>query len=185
MKILIINEFDIINKLPLIGEIEQNLMRIEYISNLAKNYSSLGLNGNLFTNKLKEILDNEFKIEIDKFSNNSNSVKILTIHKSKGLEYPLVYLPFLTSDFFSSENTSKFIYSTDYNFSIPVVNYDSGSLIKFLHIQKDKEESISEKIRLFYVALTRAREKLIIIRQNATNEDNLNEYTISNVNSLT
>ena len=38
----LIDEFDIINKLSLIGDIEQNLMRIEYIYSLANNYSSLG-----------------------------------------------------------------------------------------------------------------------------------------------
>ena len=180
----IINEFDIINKLPLIGGIEQNLMRIEHIYNLANNYSSLGLNGDLFITKLQEVLDNELKIEIEKFSNNDNSVKILTIHKSKGLEYPLVYLPFITSKFFSNESRSDFLYTSKYHISLPVFNDEFNSLTKYLHLKNEKLETISEKIRLFYVALTRARDKLIIIRQNSSYENDLNEYNLSNANSI-
>lgn len=179
----IINEFDIINKLPLIGDIEQNLMRIEYIYNVANNYSNLSLNGYSFINKLKEVLDNNFKIEISKYSSSLDSVKILTIHKSKGLEYPIVYLPFLTSKFFFSENTSSFIYSSNYQLIIPFLN-EEKSLLKHLHILNEKEESISEKIRLFYVALTRARDKLILIRQNPTTNNNLDDYNLSKVNSF-
>jgi len=179
----IINEFDIINKISLIGDLEQNLMRIEYIYNLANSYSNLSLNGYLFINKLKEILDNNFKIEINKFSLNQDSVKILTIHKSKGLEYPIVYLPFLTTRFFFSDNTNNFIYSSNYQLITPLVNEDK-SLTKHLHLLKEKEEALSEKIRLFYVALTRARDKLIVIRQNPTYENNLDDYIVSNVNSL-
>lgn len=179
----IINEFDIINKLPLIGSVEQNLMRIEYINSLAINYSNLNLNGCLFIDKLKEVLDSDFKIEIDKFSSGVDSVKIMTIHKSKGLEYPVVYLPFLTSNFFISENQSSFMYSKDYELIVPFKN-EEHSISKKLHILKEKEESFSEKIRLFYVALTRAREKLIIIRKDPTYEDNLDDYVVSNSSNL-
>ena len=179
----ILNEFDIINKLSLIGNIEQNLMRIEYIYNLATNYSNLNLNGELFINKLKEILENDFKIEIDKYSLNVNAVKIMTIHKSKGLEYPIVYLPFLNSSFFFDENTDNFIYSSYYHFILPLTN-EKESLLKHLHMIKEKEEALSEKIRLFYVALTRARDKLIVIRRNPSFENNLDDYIVSNATSI-
>ena len=182
----IINEFDVINKLPLIGDIEQNLMRLEYIDKLAINYSNLNLNGDLFINKIKEVLDSDFKIEIDKSPVGFDSVKLMTIHKSKGLEYPVVYLPFLTSNFFISENQSSFMYSKDYELIIPFKN-EEHSISKKLHILNEKAETLSEKIRLFYVALTRAREKLIIIRQNPIDTNELDDYKLStapNLNSL-
>ena len=157
----IIDEFDIINKLSLIGDIEQNLMRIEYIYSLASNYSSLGFDGG------------------------SDSVKIMTIHKSKGLEYPLVYLPFLTSTFFNSDSKSSFMYSSSYQIITPLnSDDDSKSISKFLDLRKEKEETLSEKIRLFYVALTRARDKLIIIRQNASEDNNLDDFHLSKCMSI-
>lgn len=181
----IIDEFDIINKLSLIGDIEQNLMRIEYIYSLASNYSSLGFNSVAFINKLKEVLDSEFKIEIKGFDGGSDSVKIMTIHKSKGLEYPLVYLPFLTSTFFNSDSKSSFIYSSSYQIITPLnSDDDSKSISKFLDLRKEKEETLSEKIRLFYVALTRARDKLIIIRQNASEDNNLDDFHLSKCMSI-
>ena len=181
----IIDEFDIINKLSLIGNIEQNLMRIEYIYSLANNYSSLGFNGCSFINKLKEVLESDFKIEIKGFDGGSDSVKIMTIHKSKGLEYPLVYLPFLTSKFFNSDSKSSFMYSSSYQIITPLNSEDkSKSISKFLDLKKEKVETLSEKIRLFYVALTRARDKLIIIRQNASDENNLDDYNLSKCMSI-
>ena len=181
----IIDKFDIINKLSLIGDIEQNLMRIEYIYSLANNYSSLGFNGCSFINKLKEVLESDFKIEIKGFDGGSDSVKIMTIHKSKGLEYPLVYLPFLTSEFFNSDARSSFMYSNKYQIITPLNSEDySKSISKFLDLRKEKVETLSEKIRLFYVALTRARDKLIIIRQNATNENNLDDFYLSKCMSI-
>ena len=67
-----------------------------------------------------------------------NTVKIMTIHKSKGLEYPVVYLPFLYSDFFISENQARFIYSKDYQLIIPFIN-EEKSITKHLHILNEKE----------------------------------------------
>ena len=181
----IIDEFDIINKLPLIGEIEKNLMRIEYIYSLANNYSSLGFNGTSFINKLKEVLDSDFKIEIKGFDSGMDSVKIMTIHKSKGLEYPLVYLPFLTSSFFNSDAKSSFMYSSSYQIITPLNTIDdSKSISKFLDLKKEEKETLSEKIRLFYVALTRARDKLIILRLNPSEENNLNDYHLSKCKSI-
>ena len=107
----------------------------------------------------------------------------MTIHKSKGLEYPIVYLPFLNSSFFFDENTDNFIYSSYYHFILPLTN-EKESLLKHLHMIKEKEEALSEKIRLFYVALTRARDKLIVIRRNPTFENNLDDYIVSNATSI-
>ena len=97
---------------------------------------------------------------------NDNVVRIMSIHKSKGLEFPVVFLC----------NSSKKFNKQDLNDSI-LIHHDLGfgpkNIDVNLHIQYPllpkeaikltlEKEMISEEMRILYVALTRAKEKLII-----------------------
>ena len=107
---------------------------------------------------------NEGSIEYSLNSDNSDSVKILNIHKSKGLEYSICYFTGLSKRSNDEDKKAKFIVDSNYNIIIPYI--DNGikqTILKDLLLSVENKESISEKIRLFYVALTRAREKFIIV----------------------
>ena len=99
-------------------------------------------------------------------NSSSNTVKIMTIHASKGLEYPYVYLPYLNSDIKRDPNISRFKFSSNFGFVLPFYQNGVGStFINTLYKYDENIQNLSEKIRLFYVALTRAKEKIIIINK--------------------
>ncbi len=89
---------------------------------------------------------------IIRLESDANLIKIITIHKSKGLEYPLVFLPFICS---FREVSSRF--SSHYRY-----HDDNKNLLIDLHLDDSikalsDDERLQEDIRLLYVAITRAR----------------------------
>jgi len=84
-------------------------------------------------------------------------VKIITIHKSKGLQYPIVFVPFLWSC--KQVDRAKAVYFHDAEFS-PCVDLGSADLEQnWLRAEKER---LAEDVRLLYVALTRARSKVYL-----------------------
>lgn len=155
---------DFYNKLYKIGDYENTNVRLETISKLSSSLSNLGLSIIDFRDYLNDIIENNEDIKYTTFSSNSDSVKILTIHKSKGLEYPICYFADLDHEFNTSELKDKFICDKNYGLIVPSNMEDiTTSVIKELYKKDFIKEEISEKIRLFYVALTRAREKMVIV----------------------
>ena len=155
---------DFYNKLYKIGDYENTNVRLETISKLSSSLSNLGLSIIDFRDYLNDIIENNEDIKYTTFSSNSDSVKILTIHKSKGLEYPVCYFADLDHEFNTSELKDKFICDKNYGLIVPSNMEDiTTSVIKELYKKDFIKEEISEKIRLFYVALTRAREKMVIV----------------------
>lgn len=155
---------DFYNKLYKIGDYENTNVRLQTISKLSSSLSNLGLSIIDFRDYLNDIIENNEDIKYTTFSSNNDSVKILTIHKSKGLEYPVCYFADLDHEFNTSELKDKFICDKNYGLIVPSNMEDiTTSVIKELYKKDFIKEEISEKIRLFYVALTRAREKMVIV----------------------
>ncbi len=97
---------------------------------------------------------------------NDNVVRVMTIHKSKGLEFPVVFLSRTGSRFNSQDIDAKMLLHKQYGIGINIADPDRGitypSLAKNALKLVMKREMLSEELRILYVALTRAREKLII-----------------------
>jgi len=80
-------------------------------------------------------------------------VKVVTLHKSKGLEYPLVFIPFPWSYFKGPQGEAPVL------FHAPVDKgacLDLGSEDREQHIRLARTEQLAERLRLFYVGVTRA-----------------------------
>jgi exodeoxyribonuclease V beta subunit len=82
-------------------------------------------------------------------------VKIVTIHKSKGMEYPVVFLPFIWS---SREVKDEGVISFHDEHSHSL-HADLGSDRRAGHLQLARRERLAEELRLLYVALTRAQQR--------------------------
>lgn len=163
----IIDKFDFVNKLTTVYDINDRLTKLEYFLTNAEALNEFGYDIYDLNNYFDEIISNkDNKLNMSINSSDSNSVKIMTIHKSKGLEFPYVYLPFLNSNFTSQKNDELFTFTNRYGIIFPFYNHGIGkTFINILNKNYEFKETLSEKIRLFYVALTRAKEKIIIINE--------------------
>jgi ATP-dependent helicase/nuclease subunit A len=170
----IINEFDIYNKLRRINDILNNYVEIEYLYNLSDNLNKMGYTFKDFDLYLESVLDSENEIKYSVNKEDGLSVKIMTIHASKGLEYPICYFPGLYKTFNDRDIKSRIIFNNLLGIISPY--YSEGldnTFYKELLKNNYYVEEISEKIRLFYVALTRVKEKIIFV---LPNEDMEEEY---------
>ena len=144
-------------------DIKESIIRLEYLMDLGKNLSDIGYTPVMFTKYLSDMID-DGNIEYSLNNDDSNSVKILNIHKSKGLEYNICYYTGLSKRINESDSKAKFLVGNNYNIIIPYINDGINETIeKDIFLFNENKESISEKIRLFYVALTRTREKMIVV----------------------
>lgn len=97
---------------------------------------------------------------------NENVVRIMSIHKSKGLEFPIVFLSGTSKKINLQDLNNELLLHQKLGIGPQYINYDKK--IEYSTSAKDaikiviKDETISEEMRILYVALTRAKEKLII-----------------------
>ena len=169
------------------------------------NYVSLLPNGNLRQANLKMLFEKAKQYEkasfkglfnfinfIDKVKTNSGDlssakiigenddvVRIMSIHKSKGLEFPVVFLSSTGRKFNLRDLNTPILLHQDMGFGPQYI--DSEKKIEYSTLAKEairiaaKKETISEEMRVLYVALTRAKEKLIITGISKDIEKALNE----------
>lgn len=147
---------------------EKRILNLELLISYAENYEAnggLGLSG--FIRYLDKIRKNNKDLEsANEISENDNVVQIMSIHKSKGLEFPVVFVA----------NCSSSINSTDYNKVkinrklgvatpryFPELHKDFVTLPSNTIKLFEKQEEVAEQIRVLYVAMTRAEEKLYLI----------------------
>lgn len=159
----VIDKFNIYEKLITTNNIKESIIRLEYLMELGKNLSNIGYTPLMFTEYLSDMIS-DGNIEYSLNNDESNSVKILNIHKSKGLEYNICYFTGLSKRINESDIKAKFLIGNNYNIIIPYINDGICETIeKDIFLFNENKESISEKIRLFYVALTRTKEKMIMV----------------------
>ena len=117
-----------------------------------------------FINKLKKSTGDIGTAKI--LGENEDVVRIMSIHKSKGLEFPVVFLSATGKRFNFMDMNSDLLYHDDLGFGTDIVDLHKRisypSLSKYAIRKKVKLETLSEEMRVLYVALTRPREKLII-----------------------
>ena len=161
---LMLEKFDFYNKLITIGSIEESIVKIDNILQISKELNELSYTTYDFCEYLNKMIKEDYKMTYSINNDYGDAVKIMTIHKSKGLEYHICYFANLYNKFNISDLNEKILYDNQYGIITPFI--DDGVEVTFQkELAKDSyiKEEISEKIRLLYVALTRAKEKMIMV----------------------
>ena len=181
------------------GELRLNNLRllIEY----ARSYEASGYRGlPEFIRFIGKIEEQRIKLSVaNSLAENANVVKIMSIHKSKGLEFPICILANCSRKF--NKDTGAVLLHPDLGPGIKLLDHEN--MCKYTTIQRDAikldmdKKSISEELRILYVAMTRAKEKLIMITSlkniestlsklgtQLTNDLQLSSYVVSNSNSF-
>ena len=172
----IINEFDIIDKLNRIGNILDNYVKIDYLYSLCNTLNTMGYTYLDFVEFLDKIFDGEKEIKFSLTKEDNSSVKIINIHKSKGLEYSICYFPGLDVKFNDADIKDSFIYDNMLGMITPYYKEGIGNTFyRELFKKNYKLEDIGEKIRLFYVALTRVKEKMIFVIPDYPDKEDYNK----------
>ena len=104
--------------------------------------------------------------EADILDENADVVRIMSIHKSKGLEFPVCFVAGLSKRFNMQDTTGRMIADADLGIGVDYVDEElrlqSKTLKKRAVALKMKLDTLGEEMRVLYVAMTRAREKLIL-----------------------
>ena len=114
----LINEFDIINKLTTVGDVQARSTKLEYFINTSESLNKFGMDIYSMSEYFNTILNGDEDIQMGGKNSSGNAVKIMTIHGSKGLEFSYVYSPFLRSEF-KPRKKSQYYLSDKYGFVIP------------------------------------------------------------------
>ncbi len=100
-------------------------------------------------------------------SPNADVVRVMSIHKSKGLEFPIVMLAGITRKFNLKDTYEKLLVHKDLGFgpicAEPEKRVYRNTLSRAVIKEKLRQESLSEEMRILYVAMTRPKQKLVMI----------------------
>ena len=159
------NFYNFVTLLPNGGLRQANL---KILFERAKQYESASFKGLFnFINFIDKLHSNSGDLSSAKLiGENENVIRIMSIHKSKGLEFPVVFLSCMGKQFNLQDLNDNIILHQDLGFGPKYINSDKKieytTLAKEAIKLKAKVETLSEEMRVLYVALTRAKEKLII-----------------------
>lgn len=104
--------------------------------------------------------------EAELVGENEDAVNIMSIHKSKGLEFPVCFVSGMGKSFNKQDSRSKMILHPNLGVGLDIIEEDRRikvpAFFKKVIARQTELESLGEELRVLYVAFTRAKEKLII-----------------------
>lgn len=104
--------------------------------------------------------------EVNIFGEAADTVRIMTIHKSKGLEFPIVFVAGMGRAFNFMDTYGSIVLHSEYGIGLDITDKEKRTrqttVYKQLIQDRLKSEMLAEELRVLYVALTRAKEKLIL-----------------------
>jgi ATP-dependent helicase/nuclease subunit A len=139
---------------------DQKIANLEKFLSQARESDRSGFSGLFdFVDRVRYLTDSEEQESQADLGDVRGAVRVMTVHAAKGLEFPIVIVPFLQRKFnFSSRGTLD----KELGLYIPAGEEDRPPLISELIKLRSRANVISEEKRIFYVAATRARDHLIL-----------------------
>ena len=172
--------FDYVCAMPAGSQRKANL---EMLAEKAAAYESTSYRG-LFN--FVRYIENLQKYEVDfgeasTIGEEENTVRIMSIHKSKGLEFPIVFVAGMGKNFNKQDTRGKLLIDADLGIGTDYL--DSEKRIKGPTLKKNvmkrrmELKALGEELRVLYVALTRAKEKLILTASSRKLEDRIAKWS--------
>lgn len=163
----IIEETAYLSIISAMGNHEQRVLNVMKLVDMAKQFDNgdnVGLTA--FLRYINAIKDGGFNVDCANSGNSdANAVNIMTIHQSKGLEFPVCILAFSSHKCNDEDLKNSVQYNSSYGLGLKVYNNDlmyRYDTIQYSAIKNiNRYEMISENLRVLYVALTRAKEQFV------------------------
>lgn len=149
----------------------------------ARAYESQGHRGLFrFLCLLRGMLASEQDFAAPQVEADGGAVRIMSIHKSKGLEFPVVFLADCAKSFHEGDLYAPVLVHAELGFGPKCRALERGiqypSLWRLAIAAKARREQISEELRILYVAMTRARDKLIVTCASASAASSLEKWAM-------
>lgn len=156
---------------------EQRQANLRALVDKAKEFQELNIRGLYeFIEYVNTLKAKSVKIgQISTVNENDNVLRIMSIHKSKGLEFPVVIVPTLGKRWKNKNETSGLAFNKDigigFEFSDTEKNYKRKTIMQQEIIDKNIEEVLEEEKRILYVAFTRAQDRLMLVATKKSSDD--------------
>lgn len=164
---------------------EDRVENLRLLQTYAREYESSGYHGiSGFVRFLDRLKSNDTDLQAGEASpENTNTVSVMSIHKSKGLEFPVCIVAGCGRDFMS-DSRSDVLLQSQLGIGVKLKNREYAATFstmarEAIGLECDRS-SASEELRVLYVAMTRAKEKLIMIGS-SSNMDRLLRNTTMNI----
>ncbi len=158
----IVQDFDFYQGITFLEHTQTAHERLEFILDLGREKSRQGMHVYTFLEYL-EFAKNNSKQDIDYLplkALDASRVHLMTIHKAKGLEFPHLYVAHLGNTF-NVQVGKSYDFDPELGF---IIEHDNDGLdmsfLKHLKSEDDGNQDISERLRVLYVAMTRAKESI-------------------------
>ncbi len=162
---------------------KQRVANLHAFYERAKKYESTNFKGLFqFIRFIERIQDRDQDLaEPTIFSEDEDAVRVMTIHASKGLEFPIVFVMDMSKSFNLQDIRADYLFSEEYGIGTDL--FDSvnrmkyPSLTTFALANEKKKQLLAEEMRKLYVALTRAEQKLFLVGTYKTEEKMWQEWS--------
>ncbi|MCD8196992.1 MAG: helicase-exonuclease AddAB subunit AddA [Lachnospiraceae bacterium] len=164
----ILTENDYLNRVRALPGGEQRFANVQMLLAKAQDYEKISYHG-LF--HFVRYIEHMQKYQMDfgeaaLSGEGGDAVQIMSIHHSKGLEFPVVFVAGMGKSFNRQESRDKLVLHSNWGAGLDYVDAERRlrrpTLLKQLIRRQNRQDSLGEELRILYVAMTRAKEKLIL-----------------------
>ena len=147
----------------------QRISNLRLIADKAAKFESMSSSGLYGFLRYVESMESSDKTdsEASVVSESENVVRVMSVHKSKGLEFPVVIFANASKGTEKTDRSGRIKIHRDHGIGMPVVNREEhwhrSSLLQKMITGAASDEAVEEEIRILYVALTRAKDGLEIV----------------------